>query len=99
MGHRFTVVLNQMMLLSTIRLLNLIHYYKFTGALADSTIFVGMLELDNRDYSYIMGLTEEVIGKAFYQLSSRNACPRWPFSGFNGYYSRHVHCFVIWLLL
>ena len=44
---------------------NLIHYYKFTGALADSTIFVGMLELDNRDYSYIMGFPEEVIGKAF----------------------------------
>ena len=45
---------------------NLIHYYyKFTGALADSTIFVGMLELDHRDYSYIMGFPEEVIGKAF----------------------------------
>lgn len=44
---------------------NLIHFHKFTGALADSTIFVGMLELDNRDYSYIMGFPEEVIGKAF----------------------------------
>ena len=44
---------------------NLIHYYKFTGALANSTIFVGMLELGSRDYSYIMGFPEEVIGKAF----------------------------------
>ncbi len=44
---------------------NLIHYYKFTGALANSTIFVGMLELGSRDYSYIMGFPDEVIGKAF----------------------------------
>jgi signal transduction histidine kinase len=44
---------------------NLIHYYKFTGALAKSTIFVGMLKLGSQDYSYIMGFPEEVIGKAF----------------------------------
>ncbi|MFD2043816.1 sensor histidine kinase [Ornithinibacillus salinisoli] len=43
---------------------NLIHYHKFTGALANSTIFVGMLEKDHRDLSYIMGFPEEVIGKA-----------------------------------
>ncbi|WP_428911618.1 sensor histidine kinase [Niallia sp. Krafla_26] len=42
----------------------LIHYHKFTGALAKSTIFIGMLELGNRDYSYIMGFPEAVIGKA-----------------------------------
>lgn len=43
---------------------NLIHYHKFTGALVDSTIYVGMLELGERDLSYIMGFPEDVIGKA-----------------------------------
>ncbi|KKI91551.1 histidine kinase [Bacillus sp. SA1-12] len=41
----------------------LIHYHKFTGALEDSTIFVGMLRSGSRDLSYIMGFPEEVIGK------------------------------------
>jgi len=43
---------------------DLIHYHKFTGALEKSTIFVGKLERENRDLSYIMGFPEKVIGKA-----------------------------------
>jgi len=42
---------------------DLIHYHKFTGALADSTIFVGALERENHDLSYIMGFPGDVIGK------------------------------------
>lgn len=44
---------------------SLIHYHKYTGAIENSTIFVGMLERRNRNLSYIMGFPEEVIGKAY----------------------------------
>lgn len=43
----------------------LIHYHKFTGALENSTIYIGMLEKENRNLSYIMGYPEKVIGKAY----------------------------------
>ncbi|MEK4869261.1 HAMP domain-containing sensor histidine kinase [Niallia sp. FSL W8-1348] len=43
----------------------LIHYHKFTGALENSTIYIGMLEKGNRNLSYIMGYPEKVIGKAY----------------------------------
>jgi signal transduction histidine kinase len=42
----------------------LIHYYKYTGALGNSTIFIGMLDKGDRQLSYIMGFPEEVIGKS-----------------------------------
>lgn len=42
---------------------DLIHYHKFTGALENSTIFVGKLKRGNRDLSYIIGFPEGVIGK------------------------------------
>jgi signal transduction histidine kinase len=44
---------------------SLIHYHKYTGALQNSTIFVGMLEREDRKLSYIMGFPKDVIGKAY----------------------------------
>lgn len=43
----------------------IIRYHKFTGALENSTIYVGMLEKGNRHLSYIIGYPEKVIGKAY----------------------------------
>ncbi|WP_053363561.1 HAMP domain-containing sensor histidine kinase [Bacillus sp. FJAT-27251] len=41
----------------------LVQFYKYTGALEHSTIFVGMLDEGDRQLSYIMGFPEQVIGK------------------------------------
>ncbi|KKK39056.1 hypothetical protein WQ57_04520 [Mesobacillus campisalis] len=46
----------------------LIHYYKYTGALEQSTIFVGMLDKGGRQLSYIMGFPEKVIGKTIFHF-------------------------------
>ena len=76
---------------------SLIHYHKYTGALENSTIFVGMLERGNRNLSYIMGFPEEVIGKAYIYYRTEIAFTRCIHYIFRYRHYCDNHCSSIWI--
>lgn len=50
----------------------LIFYHKYSGAIKGYTIFVGILDVDGRNLSYIMGFPVETVAKASFYFSPKS---------------------------